>query len=1048
MKYLFSSVLLVCGLIIQAQSTIGHFIRKFDGTGNYIIKSSLKSSDGIFYVGTMDVASAPNGKLGIMYRTDFDGNFETGKVFSGLDRITDICRDASGNYYIGGSTYISSKKKEAAVAKIDKDGNYLWPTKVKYYGSTEDETVQAMLTLNNGNILVTGASKSYTYASPNGIARAALVLCINPTNGTPIWNKTFGGVLKSSGGYSREMARRATQMKNNDISITGITDAIGAGQSDVLHMMFKQDGTPVEVNAYGSTSNDEGFDIDYVFDGPMALHGDGYLDICGKANIGSSNEEKPLWIRVHYTTSWGTRTYTGHNTYKLVDQNGNHDLDKLTRVRNNVNNVFLAGSVENYGAFSYRYNSTSEISGLYPQAGSFDNVVGLLGSNGAPKYVVTTENNSTDRCYLHLTDDNLQVGGCSQEEGNINRASVSLTRTHISGTSIYINSQNMNHYNQTIANPTAYSVTDHFICGEGFSKIYTDGLNSSSLVDQLNAQASLVNQNNEVVVLSRKEDTYPSSTYSSAFSLAIFDEFGNITSEKTFEMATSGQTNASFTPKSFIEKSANKYIVVGNYNYQYTDPVTQNIVDDQDVMLLEVNYSTGTITTKNRYQFSTGDGLERVKKIIAARDINGTVAGYTLLCAAQNSADDEDTRMVILKPNFSVYKKGVCIEDILSSNLFTVHKDMIGIDMIQLGNGGSILIAGQTKDLKGGFLASIEITANGGELDWIRTFNSGQYGYKKDCDFKKLIYNGTHAVAAFDRDGDKNGFVHIEPSNGDIYTIGSTQQCVTFTRSANITDLHLVNNDYLITSEYNNGNTDLVTLRTKADGTLKWITMLEFDQTEYGKFGVIKDDRYWSIASTESHHLLYNGTGNIPHLMINEMFIERGEASLCSSTSTTNIGNDNIDIHTPTQSDYDFYEFDAYMFYSTETFNKETVPTVSSILCRNSAVGQFIPVIPEGIGSSTVESFENNQFTTGEKETLLDQTISVFPNPTHNTVNIKITSNEGTARILNIEGKEVIQNVALNKGNTSVELTDLTKGIYIIEVTTENQFFHERLIKK
>lgn len=1036
MKYLVTMMMWCSSMVLAAQPFLP-FIQKYEGTDNFVIESSFKSSDGIFYVGFAEDANATNGTIGIMYRTDLEGEFQLGKSYPGMDKITDICKDANGDYYLGGSYHLSAGvQEEIALAKVDKDGAYIWSNKIEYYGGSYEESVYGLLALNNGNVLILGGTESFTYNASNGTLRAALVLCVQSTNGAVVWNKSFGGVTLGGGSYSRDLARRAIQMENNDISIIGKTNALGAGKPDVLHMIFTQSGVPVEMAAYGGAGIDQGFDIDYA----TTSSGYGYMDICGRVSSSVVGEEEPLWLRLNYTISGG-RTYTGFNAYTLEDQTGFHDLDRSTRIRNTASTIHMAGTVDSYGSFLYRYNS-SETSILYPQEGTFGKVVGLLGSSGAPKYIVNTEKNTTDRCYLRLTDDDLSLAGCDNELGNIERSPISITRTPLSTASIYLTTTSINNYSLSTSNNDDYLLSNNLLCEKSFSKIYTDGLNSSSVFDQLDAKSSLVNQNGNVVLLSRKNDTYPATTYSSGLSIATFNDHGEILSEKTFEINAAGQDKA-FVPKSFVEKSAGKYVVVGEHNYEYTDPVTLVVEDRKEIMLLEVDYNAGTIASQKRYEFSVGDKNCLVQKIIAINDNTAYPLGYAILCSALNSSGVRGLRVYTVSDLYTLIGAGGYIE----GDGVRANDDTYGIDMIQLGDGGDIIIAGKTGATSfDHFLTSLTFTGTDCLFNWMKKYESGTGVNKGMCKFKKLMYDGTNIIAAFNRDGYKNGIVHVKPADGTVIVdVNLIKQCYTFNSGMEITDVHQVDNDYLFSCEKtNNANLDLLTFRMSPAGALSWSkknSILEFDKDEYGKFGLVNNDRYWSIANTESHNLVYNGTSSLPQLIINEVFINRGYTPICSgSLSNVNIGIDAIEATDFATSEYEFEEYYVWTISTTKTFNTDTNATAFDDFCGNTNVALF-----------RMESPNESELSEEASSDLIhqkNQNINIFPNPAENEINIDFTEEGGMLRILNLQGAEVLKSRAIVKGFHTLDISALKTGVYIVQLSGSQGVYFEKFIKE
>lgn len=74
-------------------------------------------------------------------------------------------------------------------------------------------------------------------------------------------------------------------------------------------------------------------------------------------------------------------------------------------------------------------------------------------------------------------------------------------------------------------------------------------------------------------------------------------------------------------------------------------------------------------------------------------------------------------------------------------------------------------------------------------------------------------------------------------------------------------------------------------------------------------------------------------------------------------------------------------------------------------------------------------------------------TIEFFPNPTNSTFNIKgIAVEDAEINIFNVTGKLVFMNKKLV--NNQIDISSLSKGMYFVEIKTNNQSILKKLIKK
>ncbi len=83
---------------------------------------------------------------------------------------------------------------------------------------------------------------------------------------------------------------------------------------------------------------------------------------------------------------------------------------------------------------------------------------------------------------------------------------------------------------------------------------------------------------------------------------------------------------------------------------------------------------------------------------------------------------------------------------------------------------------------------------------------------------------------------------------------------------------------------------------------------------------------------------------------------------------------------------------------------------------------------------------------TGIKDTKSNENISIYPNPAKNNISIKNIDRETTFKILNINGDIIIHGIISESNEINIE--DLSKGIYLIELENENMVVVRKIIKK
>lgn len=71
--------------------------------------------------------------------------------------------------------------------------------------------------------------------------------------------------------------------------------------------------------------------------------------------------------------------------------------------------------------------------------------------------------------------------------------------------------------------------------------------------------------------------------------------------------------------------------------------------------------------------------------------------------------------------------------------------------------------------------------------------------------------------------------------------------------------------------------------------------------------------------------------------------------------------------------------------------------------------------------------------------------VAVYPNPANELVTIKGLTSEGTAQIVDLQGK-VVRSAAVNAGVDTIAISDLNAGVYVMTIATENGVKTQRLV--
>jgi hypothetical protein len=78
-----------------------------------------------------------------------------------------------------------------------------------------------------------------------------------------------------------------------------------------------------------------------------------------------------------------------------------------------------------------------------------------------------------------------------------------------------------------------------------------------------------------------------------------------------------------------------------------------------------------------------------------------------------------------------------------------------------------------------------------------------------------------------------------------------------------------------------------------------------------------------------------------------------------------------------------------------------------------------------------------------------ENALQIFPNPSSDHITLKLSQNttKATIKIYNLLG-ELKYTSTMSSPETTVDIADLAKGVYIIEVATEKNVMREKFVKE
>jgi len=293
--------------------------KTFGNLGDDLGDSVQQTSDGGYIIAGFTESYGAGGEDVWLIKTDSDGDRVWDKTFGGTsdDAGWSVQRTSDGGYVIAGGTgSYGAGGEDAWLIKTDSNGSKVWD---KTFGGTSDDAGWSVQRTSDGGYVIAGGTGSY------GAGGEDAWLIKTDSNGSKVWDKTFGGTSLDDG-------ESVQQTLDGGYIIAGFTESYGAGGEDVWLIKTDSNGDKVWDKTFGGTSDDAGWSVQQTSDG-------GYVIAGSTSSYGAG--EWDAWL-----------IKTDSNGNKVWDRTfgGTSDDDGISVQQTSDGRYVIAGATVSYGA--------------------------------------------------------------------------------------------------------------------------------------------------------------------------------------------------------------------------------------------------------------------------------------------------------------------------------------------------------------------------------------------------------------------------------------------------------------------------------------------------------------------------------------------------------------------------------------------------------------------------------------------------------------------------------------------------------------------------
>jgi hypothetical protein len=211
----------------------GHGIA-IDNSGNIFVTGRTRSYGGFDF----DV---------FLLKYDSNGNLLWNKIWGGSNRDVGygIALDGSGNILVTShSASYGAGGWDVLLLKFDSNGNELW---YRTWGGSNHDSAYGIAVDNSGNAYISGMTSSF-----GGFEQGHLLKY--DSDGNLLWDEIWGG-------SSRDRGYGIVSEDSGNVFITGYTESFGVGGADVILLKYDSDGTQVWNKTWGDSDDERGDSI-------------------------------------------------------------------------------------------------------------------------------------------------------------------------------------------------------------------------------------------------------------------------------------------------------------------------------------------------------------------------------------------------------------------------------------------------------------------------------------------------------------------------------------------------------------------------------------------------------------------------------------------------------------------------------------------------------------------------------------------------------------------------------------------------------------------